>query len=369
VATTLLKNSVGKVTRVLGATRDVAARVQAEEKLKRRTELLESFLELSLDLWCIVRMDGYFTPLNHGWETTFGYAQEEMKSRPLLDLVHPDDAEATRGQFASLGEGVESLHFVNRYRRKDGGYLWLEWNSVKHGNLIYAAARDITERKLIEDALHEAYRKLNILASITRHDVNNQLTSLAGNLDLLSAMRLDPAVEQRISRSRASVEAISSMIKFTKVYEELGVKAPVWQSLHAVVEQHSKELPLGKVQIVNDIPKDIEVYADSLISKVFYNLSQNALRHGGRVATISFAAISSENGHTIVVQDDGVGIPPESKEKLFTKGIGKDHGFGLYLSREILAITGIEIKETGRPGEGARFELTVPKEAWRQASN
>jgi signal transduction histidine kinase len=91
----------------------------------------------------------------------------------------------------------------------------------------------------------------------------------------------------------------------------------------------------------------------------------NAVRYGGKITTIQFAALKSGNDHLIVCEDDGEGIPAEEKEMIFERGYGKNTGLGLALSREILDITGITIKEIGEPGKGARFEMTVPKGAYR----
>jgi signal transduction histidine kinase len=108
------------------------------------------------------------------------------------------------------------------------------------------------------------------------------------------------------------------------------------------------------------------VYADPLFDKVFYNLIENALVYGGdRLTTIRISTHESGNGLTIACEDDGKGICEQDKKRLFERGYGKHTGFGLYLSREILLITGITITETSLPGSGARFEIHVPKGAYR----
>jgi signal transduction histidine kinase len=113
-------------------------------------------------------------------------------------------------------------------------------------------------------------------------------------------------------------------------------------------------------------PNNPEIFANPLFEKVFYNLIDNALRYGGAgMKTIRVSSQESDTSLAIVCEDDGVGITDEDKKKLFRKGFGKHTGLGLFLSREILAITGITITENGVPGKGARFEITVPKGAYR----
>ena len=92
----------------------------------------------------------------------------------------------------------------------------------------------------------------------------------------------------------------------------------------------------------------------------------NAVRHGGKITTIRFSADESDGSHRMVCEDDGDGVPAQEKEKIFEREFGKNTGMGLFLAREILAITGISIRETGEPGKGARFEMMVPKLAYRR---
>ena len=108
------------------------------------------------------------------------------------------------------------------------------------------------------------------------------------------------------------------------------------------------------------------MFADPLIVKVFYNLMDNAVRYGGKITTIWFSVKERGGDQILICEDDGEGVVADEKVKIFERGFGKNTGMGLALSREILDITGIAIKETGEPGKGARFEMTVPGGMWRQ---
>jgi signal transduction histidine kinase len=155
------------------------------------------------------------------------------------------------------------------------------------------------------------------------------------------------------------------MIQFTKEYEEIGFHAPKWQDCHTILDTVSKQAALGKVEVKNDLCVGAEVFADPLIIKVFYNLMDNAVRYGGKITTIRFSAEGRGDEKIFVCEDDGDGVPAGEKKKIFERGFGKNTGMGLFLAREILDITGITITETGEPGKGARFEMKVPKGAWR----
>ena len=157
------------------------------------------------------------------------------------------------------------------------------------------------------------------------------------------------------------------MIKFTEKYEQIGVNAPVWQDCRTLIDTAAKQAPIGKVTVENNLLPGTEVFADPLIVKVFYNLMDNAVRYGGKITTIQFSAEGRGDDKVIVCEDDGIGILAEEKEKIFNPGFGKNTGLGLALSREVFNLTGITIVETGEPGKGARFEITVPKGTWRFA--
>ena len=213
--------------------------------------------------------------------------------------------------------------------------------------------RDITERRQAEEALRKVNKKLTLLSSITRHDINNQLLTLNGFVTLLHKKIPDPSFENYFSNITKASSQITTMIKFTKEYEKIGIQAPVWQNLHTLVNSAGAGATLGQVTLNNDLPANMEVFADPLIVKVFFNLIDNALRHGGRITTIRFFLMERNGDNRIIVcEDDGDGVVKAEKEKIFERGFGKNTGFGLAISREILDITGITIRETGETGRG-----------------
>ena len=109
----------------------------------------------------------------------------------------------------------------------------------------------------------------------------------------------------------------------------------------------------------------MEIFADPLLEKVFYNLVENAIRYGGTLTTIMVYPHISDTGFSLVFEDDGIGVEAGQKQEIFKRGVGKNTGMGLFLSAEILAITGISIEENGIFGKGARFEIRVPNGTWR----
>jgi len=156
------------------------------------------------------------------------------------------------------------------------------------------------------------------------------------------------------------------MIQFTREYEAIGASAPAWQDCRALVAAAAQQAGAGNVRVENAIPEGTEIFADPMIVKVFYNLIENAVRYGEKITRVRFSAEEAGRDLILVCEDDGCGIPDGEKERIFDRGFGKNTGLGLALSREILDITGIRIRENGGPGKGARFEMAVPAGAWRE---
>lgn len=232
--------------------------------------------------------------------------------------------------------------------------------------LMLNMARSQTDLKKSEEALSRANKKLTILSSITRHDIKNQLMALMAYFDLLKdELGNNHAASEHLKKEMMIAEIMGQQIDFTKVYEDMGTTAPVWQNVNESVRQAVASLPMREVRVEVD-RSDLEIYADPLFEKVFYNLIDNALKYGGDTMTkIHISCHETEKGLVLICEDDGVGITKEDKEQLFMQGYGKHTGLGLFLSREILSITDITITENGEPGNGARFEMNVPKGTYR----
>ena len=224
---------------------------------------------------------------------------------------------------------------------------------------------DIIERGKIGKALQQANQKLNILASVTRHDILNKLMALLTFLDLSKEVaKKDPVILEYIEKELQISEAIQRQIEFTRFYQDIGVKAPEWEDVAAVIRRAADSLKVHGI-IPDVMFSGLVIYADVLIEKVFYNLMENSIRHGEHMTTMAFSYHETPEGLVIVYTDNGVGIAAEDKERIFIRGFGKNTGLGMFLSREILGITGIVIKETGEQGKGVRFEISLPAENYR----
>ncbi len=223
---------------------------------------------------------------------------------------------------------------------------------------------EIQERKRFEAAIQLANRKLNTLSSITRHDILNQITALVMYLSLAQEIEKDPVVLDHINKTLQITQLIQKQIRFTRDYQNIGSSTPQWQGVGSSVSNAVDDLDLKNIRIEKDLG-NLEIFADYLLEKVFYNLVDNSLRHGGKVTVCRISYFREGRDIVIVYEDDGIGIPADAKEKIFKREYYRNTGYGLFLAQEILSITGITIKETGEPGSGARFELHVPEGSFR----
>jgi PAS domain S-box-containing protein len=362
----------GEPLMMVGTLSDITERKQVEEEVRKARDFYLKILDdFPNPIW---RADihakcDYF---NKDWLSFTGRTLEQEIGDGWVEGVHKDDLDRCLKIFLDNFNARTPFEMEYRLRFHDGTYHWLNdsgkpfYNSTGEFSGYIGSCYDIQGRRQAEEALKQVNIKLNLLSSITRHDINNQLLSLMAYLELSKESLGDVAkTSEYIIKEERAANAIERQIIFTKEYQDLGVKAPVWQNVEASVKKVLTVLPMRDVRVFAEV-NNLEVYADPLLEKVFYNLIDNALRYGGQKMTaISISSQESETGLIIFVQDDGGGIPADDKKRLFERGFGHHTGLGLFLSREILSITGITIAETGEPGKGARFEILVPTGGYR----
>lgn len=352
---------------------DNTARVQMQEELQKSRERLSGILRASPVGVFEAGTEGTLIYVNERWEEMIGMTLETMNQRHWADVHMPlDKARISKEMWRKFQTRMQSQSEY-RFMKPDGTIIWLYGQSVpvydSDGKVrgFVGTITDITDRKRIEDAIHLANKKLNLMNDITRHDILNTITGIFGLIDMAVASGNKEELSQLLGQIKEEGVLIQRQITFTRDYQGVGVNAPLWQNVREVAGRAIKNVIHPGVAIVIDI-EDTEIFADPLLEKVFYNLVDNALRYGEQVSTIRFYYQISDSGLALICEDDGVGVPEGAKGRIFERGVGKNTGMGLFLTREILRITSISIKENGIPGRGARFEMLIPNGMWRFVS-
>jgi len=364
-----LKRHDGDIMGVIGVVQDITARKDAELALLSATrELHESeekyrnVFEAKNDPLILADMETRtILDLNRAASDLYGYSRDEMLRMALSDLS--SEPEKTK---EALDRRVPRVA-LQYHRKKDGTVfpadIALAYFTLNSRSVLILSIRDLTGVQQIGDALRIANVKLNLLIGVTRHDVLNSLTVLLAYNGFLRERDIDEAASELLEKQEKALLSIRSQIEFTRAYDDLGIKSPLWQHVGNTAARAFS-------QFINTISfacetGDLEIYADPMLEKVFYNLFDNAFRYGEGVTKIRLYGAMDGTDLLLSFEDDGIGVMENEKERIFSRGIGKNTGLGLFLTREILAITRIGITETGEYRKGARFTMRIPRGAYR----
>ncbi|OPX74993.1 MAG: sensory histidine kinase AtoS [Methanoregulaceae archaeon PtaU1.Bin059] len=358
-----------------GILEDITDQMRTKEAISESENRYRLLLQNANDAIFVYEMTagepGKYIEVNERASRLTGYSREELLQMTPSDL----DTRRERERADSLvrdtsvpGQEVYPTEIITKGGQKIPVEISATTFDLEGTPTVLTFVRDVTERKRAESALSEAAKKLALLSSITRHDILNKITVLQGYHDLLSRCEQSGEVHELLQKEAAIIDAIIGQIEFTREYEKLGVTAPQWQRVHEVSAYAVRQCDLGHIQYTDETG-DLEVYADAMLERVFYNLTENTLRFGEKATRIRISADETKETLVIVFEDDGIGIPESEKERIFQRGYGRHSGFGLFFVREILAITGMTIRETGTPGVGARFEICVPAGGFRYPSS
>ncbi|PKL57167.1 MAG: histidine kinase [Methanomicrobiales archaeon HGW-Methanomicrobiales-6] len=346
----------------------------SEERLRREKDRLGQYLDIAGALFVVLDRDGRIALVNRRASEVLGCPADAAVGEPWVErFVPPADRERCRAFFLGLmqGELEANEHVRAPVLAAGGGERIIAWHNTvlrdKNGVVcgMLSSGEDITEQQHAEAALGRANAKLNLLAGITRHDILNQVTVARAYIDFAGEDSGNPGVQACLKRARSAIEEIERQIEFSRDYQDMGVKEPAWQKPQDLIGESVLDLALpAEVRVRVDLG-DLEIYADPMVKKVFYNLIDNAVRHGGEVTEIRFSYVISGQDLLILCEDDGIGIPDGEKEAIFREAYKRRHGHGLFLVAGILGITGMTIRETGVAGEGARFEVRMVNGGWR----
>jgi PAS domain S-box-containing protein len=336
-------------------------------------EQLQALIDSVSDAVFLVS-DGKFLRCNHRTPEIFGckdaseilgHTPEDFSPRYQPDGSLSADLIAT---YVRTVQGGKSISFEWMHLRRNGTPFSAEISlgpvEIRGKLFVRSIVRDLSDRKNAEQAAALATRKLEMMQAFTRHESAATIAGLSGLMERARQMPEGPDRDRIFSEMKDTTAELQRQLAFTKEYLEVGRKAPQWQAVQEMV-------PAPGEPVIHAAPQlsGLEIYADPLVGKVFSYLAENVVKHGERATRIDIGADVQGPALKITFRDNGVGIRAERKSAIFARRAGETRGMGLFLVSEILAITGITIAETGTPGEGACFEITVPQGGFRFAKS
>ncbi len=411
-----------KVKNVLGVAYDITSRINAEKEVERKSDELERYFNNSLDLLCIADLQGYFRKVNPEWTNLLGYSAEELEGKRFFDFIHQDDIESTSFAIKELSDRGRVLNFTNRYITKQGDYRWIEWRSFLDNNLVYAVARDVTERRFAEEQIiendlklkeqNEEYIALNeelsesnqrireineklieatekaqesdrlkssFLANMS-HEIRTPMNGIVGFCQLL---KQTSNVDEQVTKycdiiatsSNQLLAIINDIIDISKIeagqvtlsHEPVSIMDVVERTttiFSALANQKNVELKLN-----SEIDSSLVILSDQTkIAQILSNLVNNAIKFTNQ-GFIEVGVSENSKHLKIWVKDTGIGIAKENQGLIFDRfrqieeanpNSMKGTGLGLSISKSLVEMLGGEIWVNSDIGKGATFTFTIP---------
>ncbi|WP_411727377.1 PAS domain S-box protein [Methyloglobulus sp.] len=375
-------DTAGHPSRMVGIVQDITERKQEIEESRL-------FFALSQEPLCVVGFDGYFKNINLAWEKALGYSRTDLLTKPLTYFLHPDDRQATQNEIEKQIRIGDSFSFENRYFSADGSCRWFSWSvtTVIQEQLFYCAARDITERKLIEAKLHEAIAtadkanlaKSNFLSSMS-HELRTPLNAILGFAQLLEAGKPAPTSTQKLKIAQIIkagwylLELINEILDLTLIESGKVSLSRESVSLIAVVDECKAMMEPQAQQHdikLTFLPFDntLFVYADlTRLKQVLINLLSNAIKYNREHGTIEVHCSVNTQGHLrISINDSGAGLSAEHLTQLFQpfNRLGQEYGneegtgIGLVVTKQLVELMGGRIGVESTVGIGSKFWIEL----------
>jgi PAS domain S-box-containing protein len=383
---------------------DITSQVKAIEALKKSESQYRRIVETANEGIWSMDASHVTTFVNQKMADMLKYPVGEIMGRPIADFIFPEDLPDNARQMELRHSGHNSV-YEGRIRTGEGSIRWMKVSATAifddAGAFAgsFAMLFDITDRKLaeeallrkneelaaateemtaideelrqnydelrkIQDALGLARRKLNILNQVTFEDLQSGIFSLSAYVELCGGKASDEKKADYLAKQKAILRNLSKNLAFARNYQGLGMTPPKWQNVNQAFLFAISHM--DTLYLTRDVELGgLEIYADPLLERVFGILVENVLKWGTGATSIRLHYTDLKEGLLLTFEDNGEGIVEEKKERIFERELRQDAGLGLYLVREILSITGITIRETGMPGSGARFEISVPEGAYR----
>jgi len=357
---------------------------------RRLEEERDQFFRLSMDLLCIVRLDGHFLRTNPTFEKVFGYSEEELRNQPILEWLHPDDRAAAVTEYEKLRAGEPTKSLENRFRCKDGGYKWVAWSyyPVPEDSIGYGVGRDVSDVRRMTEALRshaaeleQANRVKDEFLAILSHELRTPLTSILGWARLLRAGRLeklehDRAIEIVERNAEAQMKLIEDLLDVSRIISgKLRIEFQPLEFPEIVEEGVDEFRPVAAAKGIQ-LAADIDTAAGPILGdptrlkQILANLLSNAIKFTNEGGRIDISLKRIDDHARLRVSDNGVGIDPAVLPHIFERFKQADSsnvrmhsglGLGLAIVNHLVREHSGSVKaESAGPGKGATFTVDFP---------
>jgi len=408
VIVTAITGPDGSAEKLLAISRDVTATKEAEFRLHHLNETLEEQVaertadrdrmwRLSTDLILVARMDATINAINPAWSQLLGWKDDSLVGGNFMELVHPEDREATAVEMSRLGQGATTFRFENRYRTHDGRYLWISWIAVPDEELVHAVGRDITTEKLAakelaqaQEALRQA-QKMEAVGQLTgglAHDFNNLLTGIMGNLELLQLRvargrfdDIDRFVLAAQGAGRRAASLTHRLLAFSRRQTLDPKPTDVNRLIFGMEELLRRTVGPGvTIETVGAAGLWTAMIDAGQLENALLNLcinARDAMPDGGRITIETANKWLDARGAaqrdlppgqylSLCVTDTGTGMTPEVVEHAFepfytTKPLGEGTGLGLSMIYGFARQSGGAVRIYSEIGQGTTMCIYLPR--------